>query len=197
MKKKLLSVLLSAAMLAAVLAGCGSSAPAPAESTGNDASVPAAESSQAAETGSEETEAAQADPASLEGEFTYWTYTDSANNLVNAFNEKYPNVKIDLQVFGGDEYKTKILTALQSGDNVPDVFDLEENYMYEFLDSDLIADLSYMNIEELTKDFYDFQVAGMKDSTGKFKAMSFQSSPVGFWYLRDASEEWLGTSDQA
>lgn len=48
MKKKLLSVLLSAAMLAAVLAGCGSSAPAPAESTGNDASVPAAESSQAA-----------------------------------------------------------------------------------------------------------------------------------------------------
>ena len=74
MKKKLLSVLLSAAMLAAVLAGCGSSAPAPAESTGNDASVPAAESSQAAETGSEETEAAQADPASLEGEFTYWTY---------------------------------------------------------------------------------------------------------------------------
>ena len=36
MKKKLLSVLLSAAMLAAVLAGCGSSAPAPAESTGND-----------------------------------------------------------------------------------------------------------------------------------------------------------------
>ena len=33
MKKKLLSVLLSAAMLAAVLAGCGSSAPAPAEST--------------------------------------------------------------------------------------------------------------------------------------------------------------------
>ena len=197
MKKKLLSVLLSAAMLAAVLAGCGSSAPAPAESTGNDASVPAAESSQAAETGSEETEAAQADPASLEGEFTYWTYTDSANNLVNAFNEKYPNVKIDLQVFGGDEYKTKILTALQSGDNVPDVFDLEENYMYEFLDSDLIADLSYMNIEELTKDFYDFQVAGMKDSTGKFKAMSFQSSPVGFWYLRDACEEWLGTSDPA
>ena len=65
MKKKLLSVLLSAAMLAAVLAGCGSSAPAPAESTGNDASVPAAESSQAAETGSEDTEAAQADPASL------------------------------------------------------------------------------------------------------------------------------------
>ena len=90
-------------MLAAVLAGCGSSAPAPAESTGNDASVPAAESSQAAETGSEETEAAQADPASLEGEFTYWTYTDLS--LIHIWGE----------------YWTKLQTALPTGTG-PDVF---------------------------------------------------------------------------
>lgn len=131
------------------------------------------------------------------GEFTYWTYTDSANNLVAEFNKVYPNVKIDLQVFGGDEYKTKILTALQSGTDVPDVFDLEENYMYEFLDSDLIADLSYIGVEELVADYYDFQVAQMKDSQGNYKAMIFQSSPVVLWYLRDAAEEWLGTSDPA
>ena len=181
MKKKLLSVLLSAAMLAGVLAGCGSSAQTE-NTSSNTEGAPAAESTAASEAAAETTaeSAAEVDPASVTGEFTYWTYTDSANNLVSAFNEVYPNVKIDLQVFGGDEYKTKILTALQSGDNVPDVFDLEENYMYEFLDSDLIADLSYMNIEELTKDFYDFQTAGMKDSNGKFKALCFQSSPVGF-----------------
>lgn len=131
----------------------------------------------------------------VEGEFTYWTYTDNANNLVNEFNKKYPNIKIDLQVFGGDEYKTKILTALQSGTDVPDVFDLEENYIYEFLDSDLIADLSYIDAENLVKDYYDFQKAQMKDSNGNYKAMIYQSSPVEFWYLRDACEEWLGTSD--
>ena len=131
----------------------------------------------------------------MTGEFTYWTYTDSANNLVKAFNEVYPNVTVDLQVFGGDEYKTKILTALQSGTDVPDVFDLEENYMYEFLDSDLIADLSYIGVEGLTQDYYGFQTAQMKDSSCNYKAMIFQSSPVCFWYLRDACEEWLGTSD--
>ena len=114
MKKKLLSVLLSAAMLAGVLAGCGSSAQT--ENTSSNAeSAPAAESTAASEAAAETTaeSAAEVDPASVTGEFTYWTYTDSANNLVNAFNEVYPNVKIDLQVFGGDEYKTKILTALQ------------------------------------------------------------------------------------
>lgn len=131
----------------------------------------------------------------LSGEFTYWTYTDTANNLVAEFNKLYPNVTIDLQVFGGDEYKTKILTALQSGTDVPDVFDLEENYMYEFLDSDLVADLSYIGVEDLVTDYYDFQTAQMKDSNGNYKAMIFQSSPVVLWYLRDACEEWLGTSD--
>lgn len=187
MKKKVLSMLLASSMLIGILAGCGSK---PAE----EAPVQTEAEAPAEEAGAEETEA-ETDPASVTGEFTYWTYTDSANNLVKAFNEVYPNVTIDVQVFGGDEYKTKILTALQSGQDVPDVFDLEENYMYEFLDSDLIADLSYMNIADLTNDFFEFQKAGMKDSKGNYKCLSFQSSPVAFWYLRDAAEEWLGTSD--
>ena len=69
-------------------------------------------------------------------EFMYWSFTDYANNLVKEFNEVYPNSIVDLQVFGSDEYKTKILTALQSQDGVPDMFDLEEGYIYEFLNSD-------------------------------------------------------------
>lgn len=198
MKKKLLSIILSAAMLAGALAGCGKSSEAPAETTGGTQNAPV-ESSQAAGSeaagGNAAAETAGVDPASVTGEFTYWTFTDAANNLVKEFNKVYPNVKVDLQVFGGDEYKTKILTALQSGDNVPDVFDLEEGYMYEFMDSEMLADLSYIGIEDLTKDFYDFQVAGMKDTSGTFKSLLFQSSPVGIWYLRDACEKWLGTSD--
>lgn len=198
MKKKLVSILLSAAMVVTMLAGCGQktaeeSAPA-GESAGTEAA--AEEGAQEAGTDTAEEQAAEAmDPASVTGEFTYWSFTDSANNLVNEFNKVYPNVRIDLQVFGGEEYKTKILTALQSGTDVPDVFDLEEGYMYEFMDSDLLADLSYIGMEELTRDFYDFQVAGMKDSSGNFKSLLFQSSPVGIWYLRDACEKWLGTSD--
>lgn len=180
MKKKLLSVLLSGALLTmGILTGCGSDGGASEKETAKE----------------EQKKLEAKNPEEIEGEFTYWTYTDSANNLVEAFNEKYPNVKVNLQIFGGDEYRTKILTALQSGDNVPDVFDLEENYAYEFLDSDLIADLSYIDIEKLTENYYDFQLAQMKDSDGNYKALTFQSSPVVFWYLRDACEKWLGTSD--
>ncbi len=200
MKKKLLAVLLSAAMTAGILAGCGNSKtePKPEAPAADQAAEPedtaAADQAESEEPETQE-ENAEVDPASVTGEITYWSFTDYANNLVKEFNEVYPNVTIDLQVFGGDEYKTKILTALQSQDGVPDLFDLEEGYIYEFLDSDLIADLSYMNIDELTKDYYEFQRASMKDSNGNFKSLLFQSSPVAFWYLRDACEEWLGTSD--
>lgn len=131
------------------------------------------------------------------GTLTYWTYTDNAYQLTNEFAKKYPNVTIDVQVFGGDEYKTKILTALQSGTDVPDMFDLEEGYVYEFLDSSLIADLSYLGIEDLITNYYDYQVASMKDSKGNFKCLTFMSNPVCFWYLRDACEKWLGTGDPA
>lgn len=205
MKKKLLAMFLSAAMIAGILGGCGNSgsgaqeeAPsaqqeAESEETGDGEQTEAPEQAEAEPETQEET--AEVDPASVTGEITYWSFTDYANNLVKEFNEVYPNVTVDLQVFGGDEYKTKILTALQSQDGVPDMFDLEEGYIYEFLDSDLIADLSYMNIDELTKDYYEFQRASMKDSKGNFKSLLFQSSPVALWYLRDACEEWLGTSD--
>lgn len=186
MKKRMIAMMLCMVLVLSAFVGCSkkenkSETPKPTE-------TPATEET-------DDTATEEVDPATVTGNLVYWSYTDSANNLVKAFNKVYPNVKIDLQIFGGDEYKTKILTALQSGTNVPDIFDLEENYAYEFLDSDLIEDLSFMGIEELTKDYYDFQIAGMKDSTGKFKGMSFQSSPVCFWYLRDAAKQWLGTSD--
>jgi len=138
---------------------------------------------------------ATAENADVTGEFVYWSYTDSAQNLVNEFNKLYPNVKINLQVFGGDEYQTKLITTLQSGIDVPDVFDLEENYGYKYLDSDIIANLSERGFEEVMAEFYPYMVAGSKDSTGTIKAVNFQTSPVGFWYLRDACEKWLGTSD--
>ena len=127
----------------------------------------------------------------LTGTLTYWTYTDNAYQLTTEFAKKYPNVTVDVQVFGGDEYKTKIVTALQDGTNVPDIFDLEEGYVYEFLDSSLIADLSYIGIEELTANYYGYQIASMKDSSGNFKCLTFMSNPVLFWYLRDACEDML------
>lgn len=184
--KKTLAILCCLAMLGSMLTACGSS-------TSTDS---AANNATTNDTATGDT-AAEVNPEEVTGSLTYWTYTDNAYQLTEEFNKVYPNVTIDVQVFGGDEYKTKILTALQGGTDVPDIFDLEEAYVYEFLDSDVIADLSYIDIESLTANYYDYQKASMKDSKGNYKCLTFMSNPVCFWYLRDACEQWLGTSDPA
>ena len=106
--------------------------------SGNTSTSSAADAASTA--GTESTAGAEstgeAAPEELSGSFTYWTFTDFSNNLVEAFEKENPGVSIDIQVFGGDEYKTKLLTTLQSGQDIPDMFDLEASYVYEFLDSE-------------------------------------------------------------
>lgn len=185
--KKFIAIILCLLLTASMLTGCSSG-----KNDGTNEGTTTAPTTAPTDT---TTPVPTVNPADVTGTLEYWTFTDSANNLVAEFNKVYPNVKVNVTVFGGDEYKTKILTTLQSGQNIPDIFDLEEGYVYEFLDSDLLLDLSTIGADQWVSDFYDFQKAGMQDSTGKMKALSFQSSPVAFWYLKDACEKWLGTSD--
>ncbi|MCL2362602.1 MAG: extracellular solute-binding protein [Defluviitaleaceae bacterium] len=143
----------------------------------------------------DEVEETPEEPIALSGSFTYWSYTDSAHNLVAAFNAVYPDIHVDVTIFGGGEYRTHMLTTFMSGD-LPDLFDLEEGYMYEFLDSPLILDLStIMDTGVFAREWVPFQNYAMKNGNGVYKALIFQSSPVVMWYLRDVAEEWLGTSD--
>jgi multiple sugar transport system substrate-binding protein len=133
--------------------------------------------------------------AASAGEITYWTYTDSANNLVNEFNKVHPDIRVNLQIFGGDEYKTKLLTTIQSGTGIPDLFDLDEGYVYQFFDQGVTEDLSSRGYETVMKDNYPYMIASARGADGKLQAINFQTSPVGFWYLRDVAKKWLGTDD--
>lgn len=133
----------------------------------------------------------------LSGEFTWWTFFDQAPFLKAEFEKKYPNVSIDLQVFGGDEYQTKLMNTLPSGQGVPDLFDLEEAYVYKFINSPLVANLDELGLGEVCTAYYDWAVAMGRDDNGVLKGVCDNVSPVAYWYLRDAMEKWLGTSDDA
>ncbi|GHU75470.1 hypothetical protein AGMMS49992_19530 [Clostridia bacterium] len=132
---------------------------------------------------------------SLTGTFTWWTYFDQAPFLKDEFLKKYPNVTINLEVFGGDDYQTKIMNTLPSGQGVPDLFDLEEGYIYKFIDSPLIANLEEYGVSDFIGDYYPWALAMATDSQGNIKGVCDNVSPVAFWYLRDAAEKWLGTAD--
>ncbi len=133
----------------------------------------------------------------LAGEFTWWTFFDQAPFIKDQFEAANPGVKINLEVFGGDEYQTKLLNTLTAGDGVPDMFDLEEGYVYKFLDSPLVQNLEEMDLADIGKDYYPWAIDFGRDSAGVLKGVCDNVSPVAFWYNRSAMKEWLGTDDDA
>ncbi len=144
---------------------------------------------------SAETAETTTDPTELSGEFTWWTFFDQTPYYVEAFEKKYPNVKINLEVFGGDEYETKLMSTIQSGQNIPDLFDMDEAYVSKFIASPALADLSTLIDPEVVNVMYPWTITQGSDKDGVLKALPDNVSPVAFWYLRDAMEENLGTSD--
>lgn len=133
----------------------------------------------------------------LAGKLVIWTFFGQVKDMAAKFEQKYPGVQVDVRIYPGDQYPMKLLAALQSGRNLPDVFDLERGYIGKFIDSDYLTDLSAMGAEALVKDDIPY-VAGLgRSSDGRLKAISDHSSPGAFWYLRDTARQYLGTDDPA
>ena len=135
MKKELVSILLSVAMTAALLAGCGSSA---ADTGAADSAAPAAEEAEdtgAADTAeAEETadtadaaetaEAAEVDASGDSGEIYMFIsspeYADAINELIDEYAKVAPDVTINYETTQND-YPTLLKAKLNSGE-VPDIF---------------------------------------------------------------------------
>ncbi|PQP88233.1 hypothetical protein CPT76_20470 [Paenibacillus sp. AR247] len=175
--KKWLMMVLSVLLVGSMLAGCGSKASDSSSTASGDDSGKAAESGE------------------LKGHLVIWTFFDQVKDMADQFQAKNPGVTVDVKMFPGDQYQTKLLTALQSGRDVPDIFDLERGYIGKFIDSKFLTDLSAMGAEDLVKDYIPYVQELGRSQDGKLRAISDHSSPGGFWYLRDTAKKYLGTDD--
>lgn len=119
MKKRILSMLLTSAMVVSLLAGCGSAQEAAAPAA--DA-APAAEQEDAAEEVAEEaTEKASSDePAEIYMFISSPEYADAINELIEEYKTVAPNVTINYETTQSD-YPTLLKAKINSGE-VPDIF---------------------------------------------------------------------------
>jgi len=131
----------------------------------------------------------------LQGKLVIWTFFDQVQEMGKKFEEKHPGVTVDVKMFPGDQYQTKLMSALQSGDNVPDIFDLERGYIGKFINTPFLTDLSELGADELLKDYIPYVAELGKSEDGRVKAISDHSSPGGFWYNRETAKQYLGTDD--
>ncbi|MFD1676642.1 ABC transporter substrate-binding protein [Alicyclobacillus fodiniaquatilis] len=124
-----------------------------------------------------------------------WTFFSQVKLLAQQFEKSHPNVDVEVKVFPGDQYETKLQTALQTGSNVPDVFDLERSYIGQFINTPYVANMSSMGANSLVKGMVPYVAALGEDKDGNVRAIADSSSPGGLMYRRAAAKKWLGTDD--
>ena len=144
-RNKVLSIIMSILLVAAVFAGCG------------EAATSSSGSPDASSGGS--SGGADADKSF---ELTIWhVNTDEGQNqlMLNSykrFNEKYPNIKINNVPVASDAFETKLAPAIGS-DNPPDIFiTWSGGKLFTYADADKIVDLTpYMDKDGYKDRFLD------------------------------------------
>ena len=198
MKKKLLSVLLSTAMVAALLVGCGEEAPATSEEGG--ATTDPVASEEVVEEGkvlniycwNEEFKSRVTDhyPGYVEvdgatgtiGDVTVmWNITPSADNA-------YQN-NLDETLLG---------QADAAADDKIDIFLVEADYAGKYVNTDYSLALSELGITDADlANQYKYTQDVVTDTNGNLKGSSWQGCPGVLIYSRAVAEEVLGTQDPA
>ncbi len=191
MKKKLVSLMLSGAMVASMLAGCGSAS--------DNADTAAKESAAASDTTAEEAaadEGAAQDASEEEVTLTVWAWDAGFNGV--AFEEADQlddSVTVDFQEMGKADCLEKIHTTLASGvtDDLPDIVMISDlnaqGYLMSYPGAFLALD-DYMNMD----DFAEYK-KGFLTYDGATYGVPFDTGVAGLFYRSDYIEE-AGYTDE-
>lgn len=212
MKKKLVSATLCTAMVASMLAGCGSTSSAP-SSSGSSSSG----GTDAATTETSDDSSAASGAAAEEGGKVFNIYcwneefktriTDhyAAYEEVDATTGKIGDVTVKWNITPSDDnaYQNNLDATLLKQDSAAaddkiDMFLVEADYALKYVDSDYTMPIKDLGITDadLSKQ-YQYTKDVVTDSNGVLKGLSWQGCPGVLFYNRAAAKEVFGTDDPA
>ena len=174
MKKKFVSIILSAAMTAALLAGCGEAA---ATTTAAEEAAPAAETEEAkTEEAAEEAPAAGTTITLMASQD--WI-EDSEQELGAKFEEE-TGIHVDYQILPADQYQDVLLTRLNSGEG-PDIFMAQSGFALEttYMVQDNAVDLS----NEPWMDSYSVFSAEQTSVDGVNYGMTYYDTTTDYYFI--------------
>lgn len=147
MKRKLISLLLTGVLAVSMLAGCGST-------ENNNASQ-----SQTTETAQEEEADTTQETVDLTNtetpeenvEITYANFNASGGNeetlqkMYEAFHEEYPNITVNIETIGYDDYFTQMQTRVAGG-TAPDCYELNIENFAAYANKGVLAELTGIDV---------------------------------------------------
>ena len=132
MRKKLITVLLTGTMIATLFSGCGQT-----EESNQETDVNTTESVSLADTETTEENV----------EITYANFNASGGNeetlqkMYDAFHEEYPNITVNIETIGYDDYFTQMQTRVAGG-TAPDCYELNIENFAAYANKGALAELT-------------------------------------------------------
>lgn len=193
MKMKKVMALVLAGLMTVSLAACGEKTDAPASSDAGTTSTTSTDAaSDAANTDDASTEEVQSE---LSGKLTVWTLADDLQDFGDKFKEANPGVEIETVVIAPADYPTKVETALLGGDSSVDIIVGEPQMLESMYEADFFASLDEFGAQDYAGQIVDYVWQVGQDAEGVQRAISYQTTPAGFYYRRDIATEVFGTDD--
>lgn len=142
MRKKLNSLLLTGVLTASLLAGCGST-----DNSAASENTAAAEETASAEEAQEVVDLAGTETTEEAVEITYANFNASGGNeetlqkMYEAFHEEYPNITVNIETIGYDDYFTQMQTRVAGG-TAPDCYELNIENFAAYANKGVLAELT-------------------------------------------------------
>lgn len=177
MKKKVVGILLSMAMVATMFTGCGSASGTSTSDTTTPAEI------------TDETEITVAAKEELEGEITFWhSFTQGARldviqKTADKFMEENPKVKINIETFSWSDFYTKWTTGYASG-NVPDMSTALPGQVVEMMDADALIPVDDL-IDKIGRDKFAAPALSEGEKDGACYSLPLYSHAQVMWYRKD------------
>jgi len=173
--KKLMSLSLSILLMSSMLAACGG---------GGSNNKPASEGNKT-QTSEGSTETASGKPVTIKFMHFKSDFTDQIGKIVEQFESKNPNIKVEVQPVKYDDYYTMLKTKLAGGD-VIDVFTLNAGFNTQlFADGGYLMDITG---QPFLSNFEESVVKGQA-TDGKNFVMPLNANPIAVFYNKKIFSE--------
>ena len=181
MKRRIVSMMLVAAMGTALLAGCG----------GNTANSSTAEKSN--DTAKEDTA-----PVTETDHYPGYTEVDATTGTIGDVTVKWNITPSDDMAYQNNLDAALLKQSDAAANDKIDIFLVEADYALKYVDTDYTMAVTDLGItdEDLSKQ-YQYTKDVVTNSDGVLKGLSWQGCPGVLFYNRDAAKEVLGSDDPA
>lgn len=186
--KKLVGLFLTAALSVTLLAGCGDNKD---NSNSSDSGTTSESTDNTDNTGDDQS----ADNVSSDEEvkLTFLVWGESQNKgmqaMCDAYTAQHPNVTIEVQSTGWNEYWTK-LEASATGNTMPDIFWMHTNELLKYADNGILADVTDLYEDSYYTDhFSDVSISNTQGSDGNMYGVPKDKDTISLIYNKEIFDE--------